>query len=435
LRLYNDDVLYNELINPLFSPDVEFGWNYSNFVPYEYNLPVGEYRAEYSMDLGEGFEVLGEVNFNVNYPAENYIFSHATTSLDFIHGEGDEYWNLEPINHKEIYSPGDRIYLMTQLRDIYKDHRYKVELFRSSIMLWDYEGDWLDVGSGWAYSNFYPYLDNAQPGNYEFKAYIDTGEGYELLADAPFVVEGTLEDYIYDHTIIASGWDYGEGESYWDLVSVDPKTEFNPGDTIYALSQVRNIYVSHQWKVKLFRSDTMLWDYETPFYPVGSGWTFGNFYPYYENAQPGNYEFKIYINVGSGYELLDTKAFSVLGELADYEDLGTTVCLGWEHGIGEDYWNLVPVDPGLEFSSGEKIYALAKLKNVYVDHRWKVELYRSDMKMWSYETGMLEVGSGWSYGSFYPYYENAQPGNYEFRIYLDTGEGFHIFDTKDFSVI
>ena len=436
LRLYNGTILQDELTNPLFTPDETFGWNYSNFTPYDYNLPIGEYRAEYWLDAGEGFELLGEASFNINYPENDYNFNHATTSLTFEYGVGGDYWNLKPINHKEIYAPGDRIYLMVQVGNIYRDHRYKVELFRSDNKLWEYEGEWLDVGAGWLYSNFYPYYDNARPGDYEFRVYIDTGDCYEFLSSAPFAVSGVIEDYTYDHTTIAEGWEYGEGSDYWNLIPLNPKTEFNPGERVYAMSQVLNIYVSHQWKTELFRAGIKLWDYETPWYTVGSGWTFGNFYPYYDNAQPGAYEFKIYINTGSGYELLDTKGFNVLGDISDYEYIGTTtICTGWEYGIAEDYWNLIPIDPKTEFSIGDKVYALTKIKNVYVDHRWKAELYRSSVKMWSYETDFLDVGTGWSYGSFYPYYDNAQAGTYEFRIYLDTGEGFEIFDTSAFNVI
>ena len=65
------------------------------------------------------------------------------------------------------------------------------------------------------------------------------------------------------------------------------------GDNIFALAQVKNIYVNHQWKGELYRSGSLLWTNTSSWLDVGSGWTFGNYYPYYNNAQPGNYEFKI----------------------------------------------------------------------------------------------------------------------------------------------
>ncbi len=439
LKLYRENDLYKEVLGPCFYPDEEFAWNYTNFVPYEYDLPVGDYKAEYWLDCDSCTEEFASVDFTVNFPEEDYVFDHASTSLDWEYGIDEGYWDLKPVNATSTFSIGDKVYLMTQLRDIYKDHRYKVELYRSGTMLWDYANGWMEVGAGWDYSNFYPYYENAQPGNYEFKVYIDTGDGYKHLVSTDFVVEGSQEEYIYENTVTATGWEHGgEGEDYWNLQAVDQKTNFQTGDTVYALSQVKNIYVDHQWKVSLARKVGniwhLMWNYETEWNQVGSGWTYGNFFPYYENAQPGSYVFAISINTGSGYEILDHAYFDVDGEIVNYEYMSTTIAPAYEHGVDENYWNLQAVDPRDSYVVGEKIYALAKLKNVYNDHRWKAELYKSGTMMWDYETSWNQVGTGWSYGNFIPYYENAQLGDYEFKIYLDMGSGFEFLDAGSFSV-
>ncbi|RLC37785.1 hypothetical protein DRH27_03510 [Candidatus Falkowbacteria bacterium] len=264
---------------------------------------------------------------------------------------------------------------------------------------------------------------------------IDIGDGFAALAVVPFTVTGIMEDYVYDHTYISAGWEYGSGTDYWNLQPVDQRDTFEAGETVYALSQVRNIYVDHAWKIELYRVGSFLWDYETSWLEVGESWTFGNFYPFYENAQPGEYEFKVYINTGSGFELLDTKNFTVTGQIEDYIFDHATVASGWEFGTGADYWNLQPVDPRTQFSQGEDVYLLAQVRNIYVDHKWKIELYREGQYQWKYETPLNNVGSGWSFGNFYPYYQNAQLGNYEFKVYIDTGSGYELLSENPFTVM
>lgn len=434
LKLYRDNIIFKEITNPWFYPDENFGWNYSNFVPYENNLPAGLYRAEFFLKTGTVFEHLAGLEFTVLAPENDYEFSHAVTALNWEHGVDNDYWNLKPINIQNAFAPGDRVYLMAQVRNIYQNHRWKTEFYRDNTLLWQHESPWLEVGTGWLYSNFYPYYSNAQPGNYRFKTYIDLGEGWNVLGESPFTVSGAVSNYEYSHTIVAPEFRYGTGSDYWNLEPVNAKTNYMPGEKIYALAQVRNIYVNHQWKVELFRDQTMLWDHQTDWLNVGGGWTYGNFFPYYENAQPGNYYFKIYLNTGSGFVLLDTKNFTVSGTAYDYVYLGSVTAAGWTHGTSSEYWNLEPIGQTSQFFAGDTVYLLSKLQNVYVDHRWRVELYKSGYRLWSHETGWLVVGSGWTYGSFYPYYQNAQPGTYEFRVYLDSGNGYELLDTKAFLV-
>ena len=434
LKLYLNNDLYREITNDPSIVDPYFGWNYSNFVPFLTLLPIGDYRAEYYLDIGQGFEHLDNVSFTVVVPDPPFRLDHAVTAAGWAYGEGQDYWNLWPVDPKDEFTAGDKVYLLVQTRNIYLDHRYKVELYRGDTFLWDYTTGLLEIDGGWVYSNFYPFYENARPGSYEFKTYIDTGDGFKPLAAVPFTVTGIEEDYVYDHTYIAAGWEYGSGTDYWNLQPVDQRDTFEAGETVYALSQVRNIYVDHAWKIELYRQGTFLWDYETSWLEVGEGWTFGNFYPFYSNAQPGEYEFRVYINTGGGFDLLDTKNFTVTGQIEDYIFDHATVAAGWEHGTGADYWNLKPVDPRTQFTQGEDVYLVAQVRNIYVDHSWKIELYREGHFQWDHETPINNVSGSWTFGNFYPYYQNAQPGNYEFKVYIDAGSGYVLLSENPFTV-
>jgi hypothetical protein len=433
LSLYRDNNLYREITNEPFIPDPNFGWNYSNFVPYLSNLQAGSYRADYLLNTGSGFERIASATFQVTLPQLTYLFHHAVTATNWQHGSGSEYWNLQPINQKIEFESGEKIYLMVQTRNVYVDHSYKVELFKDNTKLWEYSTPTLNVNEGWAFSNFYPYYENARPGSYTYKTYINTGNGWQLLATVPFTVKGIPVPYVYDHTYIAPGWQYGSGNDYWNLQPVDAKTTFTPGSKVYALAQVRNIYINHQWKAELYRNGNLSWTNTSDWLDVGNGWTFGNYYPYYENAQPGNYEFKIYLNTGSGFILLDKKPFTVTGQSDDYTYASATIARGWTYGT-TDLWDIQPVDPRTTFNEGDDVYLVAQAKNVYVNHRWKVETYRNNTLLWSNSSNWNNVGSGWSYSNYYPAQHSAASGNYEFKLYIDTGIGFKLLDTKQFTV-
>ena len=436
LLLLRDGVQFRELINDRFNP-VSGGWNYSNFVPFMTDLAAGNYQADYYLDVGAGFEKLASVAFHVNAPIASYYFDHAVTSAgwDYGTGVGADHWNLRPVDQRNVFNVGETVYLMTQTRNVNVSHRYKSELYRSSVKLWEHSTAWLNVGSGWQYSNYYPFYANAQPGNFEFRVFIDLGSGWQSLATTSFMVNGAIVPFVYDRTYVATGWQHGTSSDYWNLQPVNAKTVFNPGETVYALSLVKNIYVNHQWKGELYRSGTFLWDNVTPWRDVGPGWSFGSYYPYYSNAQPGNYEWKIYLNSGNGFELLDTKAFNVTGTASDYNYVGSTVAENWTYGTSTDFWNIQPVNPRTLFNAGANVFLVTQARDVRVNHRWKVETYREGTLLWTHTTPLNIVGSGWSYSNFDPANYNSTIGNYQFKVYLDVGTGFQLMDTKSFSVI
>lgn len=437
IKIYLGDTFYRE--ESISYDPGSFGWNYSNYIPTISDLPHGSYKVEYYLDLGYGENFINSINFTVLNKfidgIDPYTFYHSVTATSWAYGENDEYWNLKPVNQKSGFQRGDDVTLLVQVRDIYLKHRYRVELHREGAMQWNYESEWMNVSEKWHYGNFYPTHYNARPGSYEFRAYIDIGNGFVELAKTPFNVEGEVVDYVYSHTTLATDWKNGVGDDYWNIVPVGQNTVFQRGQDVHALAQVKNIYVNHEWKVEFFKDDARQWEYTAPWNEVGTGWTYGNFFPTYYNAQPGNYSFKIYLNTGSGFVLLDTKAFAVEGKIEEPIISRAVTATGWNHGVGDDYWNLTPVNQKSTFLKGENVFLMTQIKDAYKDHRYKVELYKDGVSQWWYHTEWLYVGSGWAYSNFFPVYYNAQPGTYEFWYYLDTGTGFELKGKTPFTVI
>ncbi|NTW22398.1 hypothetical protein HGA34_02510 [Candidatus Falkowbacteria bacterium] len=473
LVLYRNNSQYRIETNPRFYPDYYYGWNYSNFVPYMTDLPVGEYRAHYQLDSGAGFESLANVNFRVvsrstvpdRYPDNRYTMIRAVVASGWQNGSSD-HWNIQPTGQKTSFRQGETVYLVSQLKDVKADHRYRIELYRTDgprNRVFENITPWNRVGRGWTYSNYQPYYSNAEVGNYEFRLSIDTGSGWRSMAVRPFKVtnqrdNSTRQPYYYDRTTVSRGWQNGSGSEYWNIRPVDPRSSFNYGDDIFAVSTVRNIVDDYQWKAELYRNGQLVWQDSTPWRDVGMGHAFGSYYPRYDNAMPGNYEWRIYLNTGSGFKLLDTKNFTVSDNWrgpdcnssnnycnydcryynscnsAKWSYNGATVAENWTT-YGGDQRNLQAVNPRNSFNRGATVYIVAQARDVKVDHRWAIETYRNNSLLWTFTTPWNRLrNTTWPYSSVVTSSYNSDYGSYEFRVFFDEGSGFRQVDSKYFYV-
>jgi hypothetical protein len=445
---------FRELVGDLLNPDTVRGWNYSNYTPSVSDLPAGKYQVEYFLDTGEGYQSLSTINFQVNYsgtPAnyQSYRLDHAVTATGWEYGSGSQYSNYRPIGQKTSFSKGETVYLLAQIRNININHRYKAELYKSGNKQWENSTDWITAGGTMPFSNYVTSLPYAQEGSYEFRIFADFGYGFQQLSTVPFSVNSTgyntyTGNYSSDHfsyqnlRLANGGWQNGGGSDYWNLRPIGERTAFNQGETVHAIAQVRNISINHQWKAEVYKNGSLVWSQATPWrYPSGT-WGYGAYYPYYAYAQPGDYEWRIYLNTGSGWQLLDRKPFNVAsrgGNYNNYTYMGATVAENWSYGsAGTDYWNIRAVNPRTSFSQGANVFVVAQSRNVTVDHRWRIETYRNSSLLWSYTTPWNRVGKGWTFSNFYPANYNSTYGDYQFKIYWDSGNGFVLKDTKNFYV-
>jgi hypothetical protein len=456
LTLYRGNDKYREITESRYYPNPNEGWNFSNFTPEATQLPTGDYRADFYLENGNGFENLGSVSFRVTdsqatYNFANlYTFDHAVTASDwqYGYGSGAEHYNIRPVNQRASFNQGETVYLLTQTRNVSSSHRYQAELYRDDTKLWTQTGDWNYVGSGWPYSNYITYNSMSQYGSYRFRVYIDFGSGWNLLASVPFTVSSNgstsysnnnsyyySNDFSYDRTITATGWRYGSGSDYWQIQPVNEKSIFNIGDTVYAIARARNIRVGHQWKIDLYRDGRFVSQHLSGWTNVSGSLQYGNFYPYHSNAQAGSYEWRVYLDTGNGYKLMETKPFSVRNQQGSYTYMGARVAENWTYGTNSDYWNIQPVNPGVTFKRGSNVFVVAQARDVRINHRWKVETLKDGKALWSYTTPWNDVGAGgWTYSNFYPGNYNSGKGKYIFKIYFDDGSGFKLKDTKNFSV-
>jgi len=252
--------------------------------------------------------------------------------------------------------------------------------------------------------------------------------------------EAVVDDYVFVDTYVCDSWQHGTGDEYWNLVPINVHSDFISGETAQFLVKLEDVYVDHRYKMELYRNGSILREQTTPWNDLdpGQSWTYSSFAPYQQNLMPGNYTVNFYLDTGSGFSILDFQTFTVSGP--DYVYSGLWTCDGWEYGSTDPnspvYWDWQPVNPRTSFNNGDTVYLLAQLDDVFIDHEWKMEVWKDGSFQWTWPSGWVDVDNvnGWGYSNFAPYIENVSAGNYELKLYLDDGSGFSLIDTKPFSV-
>ena len=258
---------------------------------------------------------------------------------------------------------------------------------------------------------------------------------------------------VYDESGVGSG---GTGYSYissencegvvdgpvsdpYNRLCVNSSTVFNEGDTVFSLSKIGDVFVNHQWKVEIYRNGTYFNEILSSWvYPDHTwGWQYSIFEGSIPNVLAGDYVLNIFLNSGSGFELVDTEVFVVPDTKPDYIYQGAVVCEDIADGPPGDVYDLQPVNPKSTYMVGDRVYLLAKLKDVYVDHRWKFAVYKNNILQWDYPTSWSTVDPawGWEHSVYAPYQDNVSVGSYEFWLYLDVGNGFSLLEKSPFVVL
>jgi len=229
---------------------------------------------------------------------------------------------------------------------------------------------------------------------------------------------------------------FASGTISWSMVPVNPKIQFNQGEDVSCLVELKNISVNHRVKVDIYKDSVYSWTWGgVTWNNVGSGtWSYSYAQVTNSNAYPGNYEFRISIDTGAGFQQIDSKWCNVLSTQPRYVYSGAWVCDSIASGPVQ--WSQMAVNTKTYFNQGSKVSLLAEYKNIYVNHRHKVDIYYNGAYSWTWDSvtwhNVGQTGLGYSYAT--PYASNCLPGDYEFRVFIDTGTGFKKMDSKTFTV-
>ncbi len=403
----------------------------SGFTPGDdYYFVVTAYTDDMESDYSN------EVDYVVDDPSipadYEYVGAYACDSWEY--GSGDfDYWDVQPVNPRGEFVAGENIMILAKAKNININYRVKIEIYKDGVYWWQGTSDWNDVGSGWQYGHYTVTIENTPAAAYMAKIYFDIGDGFVLKQSIDF--NATAEqNFIYDGAYACDNFVYGSGDfDYWDVQPVNPRGEFVAGENIMILAKAKDIYVNHRWQIEIYKDGVYWWQGTSDWNDVGSGWQYGHYYVTISNCPAGDYVAKVYFDSGNGFGLWQEVSFTT-GPEQDYIYVGAYTCEGIEPGSAPlSEWDYQPVNPKSEFSSSETAYILAKAKNVYINHQWKIEIYKDGVFWWEALSGWKDVGSGWEYTHYSVYMSDLPAAAYMAKIYFDDGGGYQQIDTVNFT--
>lgn len=132
------------------------------------------------------------------------------------------------------------------------------------------------------------------------------------------------KQYTSDNTTSAGSYEYnknmytctgpivGGGHTDWMYACYDAGKVFQVGEMIYAFVRIENVTSDHRFRVETYKNNAFQWEWTAGWNEVGSdGWTYSHFWPALWGAGAGTWKFKIYVDTGGGFKLLDTTSFEM----------------------------------------------------------------------------------------------------------------------------
>jgi hypothetical protein len=391
-------------------------------------LPGKTYSYRIRSGLSTGISPISSEIFATIQP--RFIFSGSWVCDSIV--DGSLPYSKAARNIISNVDQGSNVSLLAEIRNIYVNHRIKVDIYYNGALSWTWGGtDWNNVGTGgWSYSYATPCATNCQPGYYEFRTSLDTGNGFWQIDSKTFSVAQSGPQYVYSGSWVCDS--VVDGTISYSKVPRDQKTEFTQGSSIYCLAVLQNISVSHQIKVDIYKDGYYYWTWNGGWNVVNGSWTYSNAIVQQSNAAPGNYQFNIYLDVGNGYQQIDVKTCHVSAVGPGYTYFGSWTCDSVVDGT--DPYSKIAVNSKANFVAGHNVYCLSVFQNVYVNHRIKIDVYQNGGYSWTWGGDWNNVGGGWTYSNAVLMYSQISAGAYQFKIYIDTGSGYQLIETKSITV-
>lgn len=174
------------------------GWGFSSAKPIWTNIPTGKGEAKVWLDVGHGFELLSTKTFTVIGRDASFVYVGSTVSEGWTYGSSNpnspSYWDLQAVSPRVEFSEGGSVCILSKIKDVKVDHRWRTEFFMNGTLIWKDESVWQRVGDGWGFSNSMPLWTNVPNGTGKAKVWLDVGQGYELLSTKFFTVTETATD-------------------------------------------------------------------------------------------------------------------------------------------------------------------------------------------------------------------------------------------------
>jgi hypothetical protein len=220
------------------------------------------------------------------------------------------------------------------------------------------------------------------------------------------------------------------------------QTHFETGTDVYGLIRLDKVYKNYKIRVRLYKNNVYVLDHLSPWQEGDSVWGKEKVYFWVRqsNMSEGSWRFEYFVDVGSGFTTtpvavnyfnVSSKTSNAPVSRADYKYYGqartcdnSTV----QYGCGA---------ARTVYTAGENVRAQVMLSDIFIDHAFKVEVFKNGVFQWDYTTPVNYVDkvNGWNTSYFNPLVSSVTPGNWSLRTYVVTSEyGTQFLETLNFTV-
>jgi len=288
----------------------------------------------------------------------------------------------------------------------------------------------LECLPGNGYHLHYEVRDN---GDYQ-NPYTHLGGLFFIDSDGTYHFPGEgVPPYYYDNNITTCLGPVTGGEATnWWYTCANQTTAINQGDTVWVMLNLEDTTVNHVYKVVAYRNGVYQWEWSPGWNVVGQwGWKTSFFWASWSNVPPGNLKLELHLNTGNGFELLNSATISAKLTTPYLYDDNALSCQGPVTGGANTNWWFTCEKPSQVFQSGQIIWGLARLDQIYVSHHFKVQAFKNNIFQWQWSPGwnLIPVGKMWEHSFFWFRLFVSPKGNWEFKLFLDSGAGYTYFDS------
>ncbi len=356
---------------------------------------------------------------------------------------------------QSLFEEGEPIWVLLRLYDVTVSHQFRVKAYKDDVHQWDWTTDMINVSGTWQYSHFWPALYNSTPGKWRFDLFVVPQGESEIYVDNISVRVfpwGTLyaqgggglmfeypgSYYTYDGNAYTCAAPIEGGQSTnWVYTCGLPRTTFEQGERVNALVRLDDIHANFRISTDVYKDSVYQWTSSTGWNDVGQwGWSWYYYPMTMETSQTGNWEFRVSVDEGYGYQLLDTLYFTVTPNSVPFQYGGLVTCKGPVTGGAETSWVYTCQNATDTFNINDPAIGLVRIDNVTSDFRWQVVIYANGVYQWTYTTDWNDVGEwGWDKAFFWQNTGSVWlSGSWEYKFYIDTGSGFQYVDSAYFTV-
>lgn len=253
-------------------------------------------------------------------PANNPV-----TCADQPTGGQSTNWVYSCNDQRTTFTANENVHGLIRINNVTLSYRTKVELWKGTVKQWEDVSGWNNVDPVWGWDHafwWYFHHNVTLYGNLELRYFIDTENNANTdflpvpFAKKAFTVNPPPSLYTYDGNAYNCGVEpttAGQSSGWW--YSCPARTVFSQGETVYGLVRIDNVYANYTFKVEAWKNGVFQWgwaDIERTIDPVW-GYDHAFFWPALYNASVGTWQFKYFVNMGSGFGITPfaERSFSV----------------------------------------------------------------------------------------------------------------------------